>query len=470
MEPEASNQAQSADESVEDIPGKTAKTKEKGKKPDSNERKIPKDFAHRLAAKITSINERELDEEIASGQVASIIFRNMNSPEMYPFFVETIGDLLKTEDAERYAATTWTALIWHEDEQPQYRQFLGNVLDHMINGHLKNDLPSYESDDIEGEFSAYAYYLGESFIQMMKLNSDLYNVLTDIYSTIIRKEMENDIRKKKEDSDKKRMITGRKKDAETEYTNPKKLYDDVVDYISQRGTFRSDTLNQKNPNEFIIILADRMRSTRRYVIQDIMNRYALEKKKQLEKELREREASAEEVITAVSPFKHGLYLFWLEKRYNFKYLAVEKVRITLQIVAIFMGLGAVGVGFLEFGFITLFEGALVGLMMIGYAKAFCSRYVFKPFYPNDVTIELEKDVGAFTPVFRKMSFQQMNSFMQKQIKESDNALLLHLIPEYVRYIFAVMPDRSEILMTKENINELMEKVELNLSKFQRSNR
>ncbi len=470
MESEGSNQAQSTNEAYQDIPNQTAKKNEKESPPESNERSVPKDFAHRLAAKITSINERELDEEVASSQVAAVIFRNMNSPSMYPLFVEMIGDLLNTEDAERFAATTWTALIWHEDEQPQYRQFLGNVLDHMINGHLRVELPTYESDDIDGEFSSYAYYLGESFIQMMKLNSDLYNVLTDIYSSIIRKEMERDLKKKKEDSEKKRMITGRKKDGDAEYTNPKKLYDDVVDYISQRGSFRSDTLNQKNPNEFIIILADRMRSTRRYVIQDIMNRYALEKKKQLEKELREREASAEEVITAVSPFKHGLYLFWLEKRYNFKYLAVEKVRITLQIIAIFLGLGAVGFGFLEFGVISLFEGMLIGLMMIGYAKLFCSRYVFNNFYPKDVTVELEKDVGAFTPVFRKMSLQQMHSFMLKQIKEPDNALLLHLLPEYVRYIFAVMPDRTEILMTKENINELMERVELNLSKFQRGNR
>lgn len=468
MEPEVNDQGQATSESYRKIPSSGAKNGLS--KSTVNQRAIPKDFANRLASKIISINERELDEDVASGQIAAILYRNMNSPEMYPYFVETIARLLKTEDAERYAATTWTSLIWHEDEHPHYRQLLENVLAYMINGHLVADLPNYESEDIEGEFSAYAYYIGESFIQMMRLNSDLYNVLTDVYGYIIRNEMDRDLKKKKEDADKKRLLTGRKKSAETEYRNPKKLYDDVVDYISQRGTFRSDTLNQKNPNEYIIILADRMRSTRRYVIQDIMNRFALEKKKQLEKELRDREASAEEVITAVNPFKHGLYLFWLEKRYNFKYLAVEKVRITLQIVAIFLGLGAVGVGFLEFGVISLLEGMMIGLMMIGYAKLFCSRYVFNAFYPKDVTVELEKDVGAFTPVFRKMSLQQMNSFMMKQIKDADNALLLHLIPEYVRYIFAVMPDRTEILMTKENINELMERVEVSLSKFQRGGR
>ncbi len=467
MEPDVATQEQVLNEAVQELEKESPGQPEPTDQPEKSGKFIPKDFAQRLAAKITSINERELDDDVASSQVAAIIHRNMNSPEMYSFFLETIETLLQNEDTQRFAATTWTALLWHEDEHPEYRQFMEKVLDRAITGHVKADLPPYENEDIDGEFSVYAYFLGESFIQMMKLNSDLYNILTDIYSYVIRQEMHRDLKRKKDESDKKRLITGKKKDPEHEIVNPKKLYDDIVDYISQRGTFRSDTLNQKNPNEYIIILADRMRSTRRYVIQDIMNRFALEKKKQLEKELREREASAEEVITAVDPFKHGLYLFWLEKRYNFKYLAVEKVRITLQIMAIFMGLGAVGVGFLELAPISLLEGFMIGMMMVGYAKLFCSRYIFNPFYPKDVTVELEKDVGAFTPVFRKMSLQQMSSFMVKQIKEPDNGLLLHLLPEYVRYIFAVMPDRSEILMTKENINELMERVEVNLSKFQR---
>lgn len=438
-----------------------------GQAPSENERVVPKDFARRLAAKIASINERELDDEVASAQVSSMLYRNLNDDQMIPYFIDTIETLLKNEDNQRFAAATWTAILWHEDEHPEYRQFLEKILDRMIDGHVKADRPSVVSDEIEIEFSAYAYYLGESFIQMMKLNSDLYNILTDIYSYVIRAEMHRDLQRKKDETDKKKILSGKRRDREPEIINPKKLYDDIVDYISQRGTFRSDTLNQKNPNEYIIILADRMRSTRRYIIQDIMNRFALEKKKQLEKELRDREASAEEVITAVAPFKHGLYLFWLEKRYNFKYLAVEKVRITLQIFAIFLGLGAVGVGFLELAPLSLVEGLLIGGMMVGYAKLFCSRYIFNPFYPKDVTVELEKDVGAFTPIFRKMSLQQMNSFMLKQIKEPDNALLLHLLPEYVRYIFAVMPDRSEILMTKENINELMERLEVNLTKYQR---
>ena len=240
-----------------------------------------------------------------------------------------------------------------------------------------------------------------------------------------------------------------------------------MDYVSHRGDFRSDTLNQKNPNEFILVLADRMRSTRRYVIQDIMNRFALEKKKQLEKELKEREASAEEVIQSAKPFNHGLYLYWVEKRYNFKYLAVEKVRITLQVTGFLMGISAVGTSYLGMWELSILEALIAAGQMFGFSKVFCSRFVFLPFYPKDVTAELEEDVGMFTPIFRKMSSSQMNSFINKQIKQPENNLLLHLLPEYMKYVFAVMPDRSNILMSKEEVNEMLERLESNISKFQR---
>lgn len=429
-------------------------------------RSVPKDFADRVATKITTINERELDEEIASTKVSTMIYKNLNSEDLYPHFSDIINTLLSSEHTQKYAATAWTALLWHEDTHPEYRPFIEGIIDRIISGHIQADRQPYEDPDSGKEFSTYAYILGEVFIQMMKLNSDLYNILTDIFSYVIRNEMARDL-DKKDQGDKRKNITGRKGHKEEAPKNTKKLFDDIIDYISERGDFRSDTLNQKNPNEFIIILADRMRSTRRYIIQDIMNRHALEKKKILEKELREREANAEEVITASNPFKHGLYLFWVEKRYNFKYLAVEKVRITLQILAIFMGLGAIGVGFLDLGIIGLLEGILVGAMMFGYSQGFCSRFIFAPFYPKDVTAELEKDVGAFTPIFRKMSLNQMNSFLNRQIKEPENNLLLHLLPEYVKYIFAVMPDRKDILLTKEDINEFMEQLEINLVKYQR---
>ena len=434
---------------------------------DSSRRVIPRDFALRLVNKIISTSERELDEEIASSRVAALVYRNLKDPDMYFYFFDVAKLFLTREDEEKYAATLWTALLWHQDEFPEYKGFMEEITKEAVSRYYSGGQAMHEGEVNGREFSEYGFLIGEVFIQMMRMNSDFYNILSDLFGFLIRHEMDRNFRQKKKEG-KKRGFSSRKKKKDEQPLVTKKLYDDIVDYVSCRGEFRSDTLNQKNPNEYIMILADRMRNTRRYVIQDIMNKNALEKKKLLEREFKEREASAEEVISAAEPFSRGLFLYWVEKRYNFKYLAVEKVRITLQILAITLGMGAVGAGFLGLQPLSLLEGIFVGGLMIGFAKTVCSRYFFAPYFPKDATTELEKEVGAFTPIFRKFSLIQVNSFLSKQIKNPTNRLLLHLLPEYVKYIFAVMPDQNDILLSKEEVREFMERMEVNLSKQQRS--
>ena len=458
-------------EAATDAEQKTAQGPGKGKRESISgtpKRAIPKDFALRISNKVVTINERELDEEIASGKVASLVYKALKDPEMYSYFYDVTMNLLTAEEAEKYAGTMWTALIWHKEEFPEFGYFMDGIMAFALKGHYAGDRPVYETDFAGREFSAYAYLVGEVFIQMMRLNSDLYNILSDLFGELIRVEMAHNLESESAEGDKKKGISGRKKKKEDEAVTTKKLYDDVVDYISHRGEFRSDTLNQKNPNEYILILADRMRSTRRYIIQDIMNKHALEKKKVLEKELREREASAEDVISASAPFSDGLFLYWVEKRYNFKYLAVEKVRITLQILAITVGMTAAGAGFVGIRQLTMSEGIIIGLLMFGFAKLVCSRYWFAPYFPKDVSAELEAEISSFTPIFRKLSLTQINAFMAKQVQLQSNPMLLNLIPEYIKYITAVMPDPSDILLSPEELTEFMERVESNLSKQQRA--
>jgi len=430
-------------------------------------RSVPRDFALRVATKITAICEREMDESVATTKVAELVFRNMFDPDMHMHFLDVTNILLENEETQKYAATSWASLIWHEDENARFREMIESLVKSMADGHILNTLPSIEHEDTGKWFSSFATNIGEIFIQMMRVTSDLYDVITDIYTLVIRLEMARDFNRKEEEEKKKKNQQRTRKDDQRDINN-KKLYDDIIDYISLRGDFRSDNLNQKNPNEFIIVLADRMRSTRRYIIQDIMNRQALEKKKQLEKDLREREAGAEEVIVSARPFNHGLYLYWVEKRYNFKYLAVEKVRITCQILGFLIGICAVGASYLKLVPLSMIEGMIITVAMFGFSKLFCSRFFFLDFYPKDVTTQLEDDVGMFTPIFKKMSAKQMTSFINKQIKEPGNSLLLHLMPEYFKYIFAVMPERNEILMEKDELNEVMERLEINIGKFQRS--
>ncbi|MCP4751140.1 MAG: hypothetical protein GY866_09615 [Proteobacteria bacterium] len=200
----------------------------------------------------------------------------MNHPDLFPCFNETIYILLREGHTQKYAATAWTSLFWHEDVHPEYRTFVNSLVARIIQGHLEADLPDYHHEESGKTFSAYAYTLGEMFIQMMRLNSDLYSILTEIFVSIVRTEMSGDPEKGK-DEEKKRPIRGEEK--ETDYVKPKKLFDDIIDYISERGKLPLDNLGQSNPNEYMLILADRMRITRKYVVQNIMDLNAQAKKK-----------------------------------------------------------------------------------------------------------------------------------------------------------------------------------------------
>mgnify|MGYP003968235827 CR=1 FL=1 len=158
--------------------------------PSKPKKMVPRDFSLRVSNRIISINERELDEEIASTRVSELVYRNLHEEEMYRYFIDITELLLKKEDAEKYAATTWTALVWHQDEHPEYKTFIEGILQYCAYGHVTGDRPNFEDEDTKREFSAYGNIIGEVFIQMMKLNSDLYNILSEMFGYLIFLQMD----------------------------------------------------------------------------------------------------------------------------------------------------------------------------------------------------------------------------------------------------------------------------------------
>ena len=187
----------------------------------------------------------------------------------------------------------------------------------------------------------------------------------------------------------------------------------------------------------------------------------------MEKELSERLANAEDVILAKDSFKKALKLFWTEKLYNFKYLSVEKVRVTVQVLAIILGIAFFLMGYLGIYTMLWWEGIIVAFAMYVYARLLCSRKAFRKFFPDDVSKELEVVVGTFTPTFRRMSKDQMDSFLVRQVKDSENQELLPILSEFVKYLFAVMPDRKSAIITLEELSEVMENIELDIARMMR---
>jgi hypothetical protein len=414
-----------------------------------------------LATKIILTAERERDPDTATEKVAKLLYRNLASEDRIPLVYGTTEHLLADQETLRFAAVAWAALVLEKEHAKTYEAFLSDILDLAIEEHMNLVKPLYEMEARRKKFSHYAWLIGEVFINMMALNSDLYEVVNTIFSTVIRKEMamESAEKEKKEV----RRIT-MAASAKAKETASKKLFDDIVDYIHTRGEFKSDSLAQKNPNEFIAVLADRMRGTRRYVIQDIMNRQALQRKQQAEKELSERLAGAEDIILAREPFKKAIQLFWTEKRYNFKYLSVEKVRVTVQVVSILVGIGYFLMGYLNLYGMHWAEGIVVAFGMYLFARMAVSRRAFFRFYPDDVSKELETVVGSFTPAFRKMSKEQLDAFLVRQVRDPANQKVLHILPEFIKYVFAIMPDRKNMIVELEELSDVMENVETDVAR------
>ena len=424
-------------------------------------REVPEDFYQRIATKIVVTLERERDPDAALQLISNLILRNLAEEGRYIHFVRAVDTLLEEEESKRYAALSYVSIAMDAESNTRHEFFLNEVLDLLINDHAHVVRPPETLEGTRKPFSVYARHLGDVFTKMIDMNSDLYEVIGQIFSMVIRKEMAIErSRQEAPEAGSRRLSMAAREGPKA----AKKLFDEIIDYIHARGEFHSDSLNQQNPNEYMGMLADRMRGTRRYVIQDILNRQALNKKREVEKELSERLAGAEEVILAKDSFKRALHLFWTEKLYNFKYLSVEKVRVTVQVLAIVVGIIYFLVGYLGVLDLLWWEGIVIALSMYIYSRFMCSRRAFRRFFPDDVSKELEVVVGSFTPTVRRMSKDQLDSFLVRQVRDPDSVDLLPIFPEFVKYLFAVMPDRKAAIVTLDQLGEIMENVELDIAR------
>lgn len=423
---------------------------------------IPKDFANQIAARIIVLFEKELDPMVAGKDASGFIYENTRSPKRLPYFLDATEILQEDEATEKFAALAWAALVINSDTEKQFDIYIDNLVAFILEGYYTMEKPEVQMK--KKKFSGYASILGSLFIKMIEINTSLYDTLQEIYGKLIRQEMALDAKEQEgKEKDEKKPTLALKK-AKKKRQLSKKLYDDIVDYAATIGEFKSTSLNEENPNEHIAILADRLRGTRRYVIQDIMNKRALERKKKLEKELSERLASAEEVIMAGEPFADGLSLFWREKRYNFKFLAVEKIRMALQVIGAILGVIYFMAGYLNLWGLHAIDGGFVCIGMLIFSRITGSRQRFKSFYPYDVSKELENCSTAFIQVMRQMSREQLEGFLLRQVKSKRNTSIIQIIPEFVKYLYAIMPDRKNMILTVDDLSGVVENLEIDIAK------
>jgi hypothetical protein len=199
-------------------------------------------------------------------------------------------------------------------------------------------------------------------------------------------------------------------------------------------------------------------------MQEVINERALEKRKKLEMELENQLASAEEIVMVSPQFTDGIAFFVQEKRFNFKYLAVEKIRMTLQLLGSITGAVYFLLGFMGVWGVHWIDGIVVCLVMLVFVRIAASRAQFQYFYPVDISKELEECATAFLNVMRSMSQEQLEQFLVRQIKLERNQKYLAMVPEFMKYLYAIMPDRKSMVITVDELSELVENSEIEVAK------
>jgi len=417
---------------------------------------IPENFAGQIARDVMVLFQKQMDPEVAAVEASSYLWKNAGTPEKVSYFVDATELWLESgTSGDKFAALSWNGLVTQSVNNQDYDTFLRMMIVAILDGYYSLQKP--DIDYKEKRYSTYTSIIANTFIRMVELNPASEAGASEIYTILVRSEMDLEARSQAEEDE-----TG----SNTIPTDMQKLFDEMIDYLADRGMFKSNPMagEEANPNEHIEVLCERLRGTRRYVLQEVINERALEKRKKLEMELENQLASAEEIVMVAPQFTEGMAFFVQEKRYNFKYLAVEKIRMTLQLLGSITGAVYFLLGFMGVWGVHWIDGMVVCLVMLIFVRIVASRKQFQFFYPIDISKELEDCSTAFLNVMRNMSQEQLEQFLVRQIKLERNQKYLGMVPEFMKYLYAIMPDRKSMVITVDELSELVENSEIEVAK------
>ena len=417
---------------------------------------IPENFAGQIARDVMVLFQKQMDPEVAAVEASSYLWKNAGTPEKVSYFVDATELWLESgTSGDKFAALSWNGLVTQSVNNQDYDTFLRMMIVAILDGYYSLQKP--DIDYKEKRFSTYTSIIANTFIRMVELNPASEAGASEIFTILVHSEMDLEARSAAEEDE-----TG----SSTIPTDMQKLFDEMIDYLADRGMFKSNPMagEEANPNEHIEVLCERLRGTRRYVLQEVINERALEKRKKLEMELENQLASAEEIVMVAPQFTEGMAFFVQEKRYNFKYLAVEKIRMTLQLLGSITGAVYFLLGFMGVWGVHWIDGMVVCLVMLIFVRIAASRKQFQFFYPTDISKELEDCSTAFLNIMRNMSQEQLEQFLVRQIKLERNQKYLGMVPEFMKYLYAIMPDRKSMVITVDELSELVENSEIEVAK------
>ena len=426
---------------------------EKVDKKNEEDDKIPDNFAKQIAMRIVIFFEKELNPQLASENTAKFIFETTFSVKRIPYFIDALDLLLDSPSTEHFASMALTSIVTQSAQVKEYEDFIQEMTKYMLESFYDMEKPEIE---LKGrKFSAMTGTICSCFIKMYEIDKSFSDVSSEIFTILMRNEL--NLEQEEEDEWERRYGKGGKKRRAR-----LRLYDDILEYLRTRYEMKSGSLSEDNPNEHILTLTEKLRSNKHYVMQDIVNQRAIQKKKQLEKEIENRLASSEEILMIGDVFVSGLYYFVKERKYNTKFLGVEQVRMTLQLIGAIIAVIYFLLGFMNQAGIDWIDGVFVCATLLIFSHFVTSRDRFSEYFPEDVSKELEQKSSQFIQIFKNMSGKQLEKFIIQQVRNDENERYLRMLPEYFKYLYAIMPDRRNMIVDTAALQQLVENSEVEI--------
>ena len=155
----------------------------------------PVDLEEKIARDVMVIFQKQMDSEAASEEASAYIWQNAGTPEKIDAFVEATELWLESSGvADKFAALSWNGLAIRRDSNENFDSLLRMMVDSILNGYYTLQKPDI---DYKGrKYSTYTSIIGNTFIRMLELSSSNIENASDIFSIVVRHEMELEAKSK----------------------------------------------------------------------------------------------------------------------------------------------------------------------------------------------------------------------------------------------------------------------------------
>jgi len=194
---------------------------------------VSEELAGQIARDVMVLFQKQMDPEAAAVDASSYLWQNAGTPEKVSYFVDATELWLESgTTGDKFAALSWNGLVSQSVNNKDYDTFLRMMIVAILDGYYSLQKP--DIDYKEKKYSSYTSIISNTFIRMIELNPASEAGASEIFSILVNCEMALEASSQAEEEE-----TGNS----TIPTDMKKLYDEMIDYLADRGTFKADPMS-----------------------------------------------------------------------------------------------------------------------------------------------------------------------------------------------------------------------------------